>query len=168
MNPPGTTSTGRGPAVLAFGGNALLPDPFHPEGSEQRARDLARSVLLFLDRSRGVVLVHGNGPQVGMILLRVEATRDRLPPEPLDVLVAETQGSIGVLLERALHNAVLDERPAGRVVYMPTFRGAEVLDAAAAAVWQDLGYRVHAVDCTDAYVHFGSLRCLVNVLRRGP
>lgn len=95
-----------GPAVLAFGGNALLPDPFHPEGQEERARELALAVLLLLERSTGLVLVHGNGPQVGMILLRVEETRDRLPAEPLDMLVAETQGSVGYLLSRALHNAL--------------------------------------------------------------
>jgi carbamate kinase len=99
----------RGPAVLAFGGNALLPDPFHPEDQEERARDLARAVLLLLERSSGLVLVHGNGPQVGMILLRVEATSERLPAEPLDVLVAETQGSVGYLLTRALRNALREQ-----------------------------------------------------------
>ena len=104
-----TTPPSNGPAVLAFGGNALLPDPFHPEEQEERARGLARCVLALLASSGGVVLVHGNGPQVGMILLRVEATRERLPAEPLDVLVAETQGSIGLLLARALHNALADE-----------------------------------------------------------
>ncbi len=94
------------PYVLAFGGNALLPDPFHPEEQEERARELAQAVLLLLERSPGLVLVPGNGPQVGMILLRVEATRGRLPVETLDVLVAETQGSIGVLLARVLQNAL--------------------------------------------------------------
>ncbi len=93
-------------AVLAFGGNALLPDPFHPEEQEERAAELASAVLLLLEKHHGIVLVHGNGPQVGMILLRVEATRDRYPSEPLDVLVAETQGSVGILLSRALHNAL--------------------------------------------------------------
>ncbi|HED65061.1 MAG TPA: carbamate kinase [Planctomycetes bacterium] len=95
-----------GAAVLAFGGNALLPDPYHPEDQDQRAEELAAAVLRLLQRSSGIVLVHGNGPQVGMILLRVEETRERLPGEPLDVLVAETQGSIGYLLSRALSNAL--------------------------------------------------------------
>ncbi len=97
----------RRPLVLAFGGNALLPDPFHPEEQEERAFGLARAVLLLEESSAGLVLVHGNGPQVGMILLRVEGMRERYPVEPLDVLVAETQGSIGYLLSRALRNALV-------------------------------------------------------------
>ncbi len=52
-----------------------------------------------------MAIVHGNGPQVGMIMLRIEATRDRIPPESLDILVAETQGSIGYLLSRALRGS---------------------------------------------------------------
>jgi carbamate kinase len=95
--------------VLAFGGNALLPDPFHPEEQADRAAELARAVHLLLADASGVVLVHGNAPQVGMILLRVEATRRRLPAEPLDMLVAETQGSVGYLLARALRNALAGE-----------------------------------------------------------
>lgn len=107
MSPEDRKPVFDGPAVLAFGGNALLPDPFHPEEQEERARELSRVVLQLLEHSPGVVLVHGNGPQVGMILLRVEETRDRLPAEPLDMLVAETQGSVGYLLSRALHNALV-------------------------------------------------------------
>jgi carbamate kinase len=53
-----------------------------------------------------MVLVHGNGPQVGMIMLRIEATKDRIPPETLDVMVAETRGSIGYLLARTLRNRI--------------------------------------------------------------
>ncbi len=102
---------GSGPTVLAFGGNALLPDPFQPEEQERHARELARVVAHLLERSSGLVLVHGNGPQVGMILLRVEAARERLPVEPLDVLVAETQGSIGYLLSRSLRNALVGSDP---------------------------------------------------------
>jgi hypothetical protein len=63
-------------------------------------------------------------------------------------------------------NVVLDGRPGGPTVYMPAYRGAESLNAAARAVWERAGWRVSPVDCTKSYVHFGSLRCLVNVLRR--
>ncbi len=98
------------PLVLAFGGNALLPDPDDPGAAEERAAAFASALLLLLPEHAGMVLVHGNGPQVGTILLRVEATRDRIPPEPLDVLVAETQGSIGYLLVKALRNALSRSR----------------------------------------------------------
>ena len=64
-------------------------------------------------------------------------------------------------------NAILDERDGRRIVYMPIYRGADVLNEAAASAWNSVGYDVRTVDCSDAYTHFGSLRCLVNVLRRG-
>lgn len=59
-------------------------------------------------------------------------------------------------------NVILD----GRTVYLPVFRGAERLNRASADAWRSLGFTVRPVDCTDTYRHFGSLRCLVNVLRR--
>ena len=64
-------------------------------------------------------------------------------------------------------NVILDRRDGRRVVHMPVFRGVESLNAAAADVWRSAGWEVHPVDCTATYVHFGSLRCLVNVLTRG-
>ncbi len=91
--------------VVAFGGNALLPDPLDPSSQGARARALAGALSLVNPAGEGMVLVHGNGPQVGMILLRIEATRDRIPPEPLDVMVAETQGSIGYLLARTIRSS---------------------------------------------------------------
>lgn len=94
------------PIVLAFGGNALLLDSRNPASQEDRARAFAQAVRLLLSDKHGMVLVHGNGPQVGMILLRIEATMDRIPPETLDIMVAETQGSIGYLLSRALRNKI--------------------------------------------------------------
>ena len=97
-----------GPTVLAFGGNALLTDADHPAYQDEVARSFARAVSRLLPAGQGMVLVHGNGPQVGMILLRIEATRERIPSESLDVLVAETQGSIGYLLCRALRNRIAD------------------------------------------------------------
>ena len=65
-------------------------------------------------------------------------------------------------------NVILDQ-PAGRpCVYLPSFRDAETLNAAAAAVWRELGFEVHPVDCTSSYRRFGNLHCLVNVLSRRP
>jgi carbamate kinase len=96
------------PVVLAFGGNALLPDPEKPGSQEERAEAFARALKLILPEDAGMVLVHGNGPQVGMILLRIEATRERILPETLDILVAETQGSIGYLLCRMLRSEIPD------------------------------------------------------------
>ena len=64
-------------------------------------------------------------------------------------------------------NAILDQRDGRRIVYMPVYAGADRLNAAARAAWEAAGVVVHPVDCTSAYRHFGSLRCLVNVLRRG-
>jgi len=95
-----------GPTVLAFGGNALLLDPRNPAAQEKTAVAFACAVRLLMNQGAGMVLVHGNGPQVGMILLRIEATKDRIPPETLDIMVAETQGSIGYLLCRSLRNEI--------------------------------------------------------------
>jgi hypothetical protein len=64
-------------------------------------------------------------------------------------------------------NVILDERGSRPTVYMPTYRGAETLKEAARQVWQGLGYQVHTVDATAAMPYFGSLHCLVNVMRRG-
>ncbi|MCC7510116.1 MAG: hypothetical protein IT464_12215 [Planctomycetes bacterium] len=64
-------------------------------------------------------------------------------------------------------NSILDDRDGQRVVYMPQFDGANVLNRAAADVWRQAGYEVKPVDCTSCYRYFGSLRCLVSVLRRG-
>lgn len=70
--------------------------------------------------------MHGNGPQVGTALLRVEATRGDLPAVPLDVLVAETQGSIGYLLSRAIRNRLARR---GRDVEVATVTTQVVVDA---------------------------------------
>ncbi len=63
-------------------------------------------------------------------------------------------------------NVILDQRGGRRFVYLPFYRGAERLNAAARAVWDGLGYEVRPVDCTTVFRHFGCLHCLVNVLVR--
>jgi hypothetical protein len=63
-------------------------------------------------------------------------------------------------------NVLLDQQGPRRLVYLPCYRGAEPLNAAARQVWENLGYEVRPVDCTSAYRHFGCLHCLVNVVER--
>ena len=63
-------------------------------------------------------------------------------------------------------NVLLDRAGEQRIVYLPYYRGAEALNAAARAVWEKLGLEVRLVDCTATYRHFGCLHCLVNVLKR--
>jgi carbamate kinase len=93
-------------AVVAFGGNALL----RPEDSGttaqqlERAREAVRHLLPVLARGYELVVVHGNGPQVGNILLQTEEAASRIPPQSLDFCVAQTQGSLGFLLELAFAN----------------------------------------------------------------
>jgi agmatine/peptidylarginine deiminase len=63
-------------------------------------------------------------------------------------------------------NVIIDHRDGQRIVYMPVYDGADNLNQAAAEVWASAGYHVVEVNCTACYRHYGSLRCLVNVLRR--
>ncbi len=63
-------------------------------------------------------------------------------------------------------NVLLDRQGDRRIVYLPFYRGAESLNAAACRIWEGLGYEVRSVDCTATYRHFGCLHCLVNVLTR--
>ena len=92
--------------VVALGGNALLRRGEEPSAEAQRANvELAAAALAPLTRDHELVLTHGNGPQVGLLALQAESLID-LPPYPLDVLGAESEGMIGYLLEQALRNAI--------------------------------------------------------------
>ncbi len=64
-------------------------------------------------------------------------------------------------------NVIMDQRQGKRIVYLPHYDGCEEINAAAAQVWRGEGFEVRPIDCTGAYVHSGSLHCLVNVLERG-
>jgi carbamate kinase len=95
-------------AVAAFGGNALLrPEDAGAQAEQQaRAEEAARRLLPILNRGYELIVVHGNGPQVGNILIQVEEAADAIPPQTLDVCVAQTQGSMGFLLEAAMTNVL--------------------------------------------------------------
>lgn len=94
--------------VIALGGNALLPPERAGDFEAMRRRvvESARALAEVAKDAR-LVVTHGNGPQVGNLLLQAEATRAQVVPPSLDVLVAETQAQIGYLLQQALQNEFL-------------------------------------------------------------
>lgn len=93
-------------AVVAIGGNSLVQA--HQKGTitEQfeNSAITMKSLADLLERGYNVVLTHGNGPQVGNILLRVEAAESQVYPLPLDICDADTEGGMGYMLQQVLHN----------------------------------------------------------------
>lgn len=63
-------------------------------------------------------------------------------------------------------NVIINKNKNEDIVYLPTYDGAKELNFFAEKTWQDLGYKVIKVDCSNSYRHYGSLRCLVNILDR--
>ena len=94
--------------VVAVGGNATHPEEIRGTADEQKivASRTARSLLPLAQLDNELVITHGNGPVVGKILMRQALTRDRIPPMPLDICVAHSQGGIAYLLMQALENAL--------------------------------------------------------------
>ncbi|VEB95297.1 Carbamate kinase 1 [Cedecea lapagei] len=94
--------------VVALGGNALLKRGEPLEADLQRKNiELAAKTIARLTQAWRVVLVHGNGPQVGLLALQNSAYPN-VSPYPLDVLGAESQGMIGYMLQQALKNDLPD------------------------------------------------------------
>jgi carbamate kinase len=94
-----------GTVVVGLGGNALLEPGESGTYREQcaHARTMAGSIAGLTAAGWRVVVVHGNGPQVGALAVQQYAARDEIPPQPLFSLVAMTQGEIGSILALALH-----------------------------------------------------------------
>lgn len=116
MRPPGggaLTQT----VVLAVGGNALAPAGLGAYADQQeRAAVVAELAVGMLDEGLRPVIVHGNGPQVGALALAQEAIAREMPPQPLFVLGAMTQGQLGLLLSAAIGDALAARGDARRVV----------------------------------------------------
>jgi len=96
-------------AIVAIGGNSLIEDPSDPGIARQwdAARKTCRHIADMIAEGWHVVVTHGNGPQVGYIVRRGEiATREGIHDVPLDLVVADTQGSIGYMLCQALDNSL--------------------------------------------------------------
>lgn len=97
--------------VVALGGNALLRPGQKGSPAQQMENVVATTEQLadmVLSGEYKIVAAHGNGPQVGNILLQNEIAKDTVPPVPLDVCGAESQGQIGYMLAQSLKNAFAD------------------------------------------------------------
>jgi carbamate kinase len=109
-------------AVLALGGNALARsgEPATVTNQFRRARESVAPIVELAKQGWRIVIVHGNGPQVGAELVRNEAARKLVEPLPLGVLVAETAGWIGYMLQQSLQNALATARVQRDVVTVVT------------------------------------------------
>ncbi len=97
-------------AVVAFGGNALLrgDEIGTIEQQEKNTYDTCSNLLSLIENDYNLIITHGNGPQVGNILLRNEAGYEKykIPRMPLDICVADSQGGIGYMIERQMFNVL--------------------------------------------------------------
>src|SRR5947208_6690973 len=113
--------------VVALGGNALLRRGEQDTAEEMRrsARFAAERIADIAEAGWEVVVTHGNGPQVGRILLQQELAKQEVAPMPLDVCGAESQGQIGYLLQVAIGDVFFErgmERPVAALVTLARVR----------------------------------------------
>lgn len=99
------------PIVVAVGGNALVKDGEEGTIYQQfaNARETCDHIVKLIGMGYSLVLTHGNGPQVGNTLLRHEGSREKIPPYPLGVCVAETIGSMGYMFQQTMQNTLRHE-----------------------------------------------------------
>ena len=107
---PEPDSNSNGPlVVIAIGGNSLIKDREHMSVLDQyrAVGETSRHIAPIVNKGYRVVVTHGNGPQVGFILLRSELARDVIHQVPLANCVADTQGAIGLQIAQSLRNDFL-------------------------------------------------------------
>ncbi len=111
-------------AVIALGGNALLRNDQAGtiEEQEQNTTDTLENLVFLLREGYDLVISHGNGPQVGNILMRNDAGEAiyKIPQMPLDICVADSQGGIGYMIERMLRNVLIKHNIDKEVVTLIT------------------------------------------------
>ncbi len=109
-------------AVVAIGGNAILKsnDDLSFEAQLNNAKQACKQMLAILHKRYELVIVHGNGPQVGNLLLQFEKAKDLIPVPPLDVAVASSQGLLGHMLEISMRCVLEEDRFAKEVATIMT------------------------------------------------
>ena len=109
-------------AIIALGGNALSQKGQTGSIYEQfvNTRESLTEIMEFVRQGYNLCLTHGNGPQVGDELLRMDLTYNEVPPLPLGVCVAGTQGTIGYMIQQTFQNALREENVDREVVTLVT------------------------------------------------
>ncbi len=92
--------------MIAMGGNSISQKGEAGEISQQfyHTRQTLKGISHFIDKGYNICINHGNGPQVGNELLRMDLTHDKIPSLPLEICVAATQGTIGYMIQQSLQN----------------------------------------------------------------
>src|SRR5215475_2611139 len=109
-------------AVVAIGGNSLITDPKKPQVTHQwdAVVETCTHIAQMIADGWAVVVTHGNGPQVGYILRRSELAAHEVHTVPLDIIGADTQGSIGYMVQQALRNSLRSLGIARNVISLVT------------------------------------------------
>ncbi len=109
-------------AVVALGGNAITRE-FEEGNISQQFSNTRRSlfgVLQLIKKGYKLAITHGNGPQVGNYLIRVEETRQKVPPIPLGVIVADLEGGMGYMIAQSLQNKLIRNKISRDVITLVT------------------------------------------------
>ncbi|MFR4925910.1 MAG: carbamate kinase, partial [Streptococcus agalactiae] len=96
--------------VVALGGNAILSTDASAKAQQEALINTSKSLVKLIKEGHDVIVTHGNGPQVGNLLLQQAASdSEKNPAMPLDTCVAMTEGSIGFWLQNALNNELQEQ-----------------------------------------------------------
>jgi len=108
--------------LVALGGNAILKEHQRGTAEEQfrNLRSAMESLVDLLQEGHKVIITHGNGPQVGVLMHQGELAAAETPPMPLDVLVAETQGQLGYMVQNTLANIIRRRQVKRKVITVIT------------------------------------------------
>lgn len=119
-------------ALIAIGGNSLITDKNRPDIPHQwdAVRETCRHLADMIEDGWRLVITHGNGPQVGFILRRNELAAAEVHSTPLDLIGADTQGSIGYMLQQGLKNELYSRGISRKVVSLVTQTLVDILDPA--------------------------------------
>ena len=109
-------------AMIALGGNSLSPKGVAGSIEQQfrYTKDTMEGLSIFIESSYNICVTHGNGPQVGNALHRMDLTSEQIPPLPLDMCVAGTQGQMGYMIQQTLQNKLRELEIDREVVTMIT------------------------------------------------